>query len=142
MDTLPVDYQGQFSPDMKSLALQLHQDDGITELALNRFFKIHSIYISGSTISKIITQDIALFHQKNVIPCSSSTIIKASHSHSYLARLKKLKFTISIGQLNNFLIEKKGDFHKEKDDLLPVAFSVSSYIHANNTDARHQGNNG
>ena len=45
MDTLSVDYQGQFSPDMKSLALQLYQDDGITELALNRFFFLNTKYL-------------------------------------------------------------------------------------------------
>lgn len=59
-----------------------------------------------------------------------------------LAGLKELKFTISSGQLNNLLIEKKGAFHKEKDGLLPAAFSVSDYVHVDDTGARHQGNNG
>ncbi len=59
-----------------------------------------------------------------------------------LAGLKELKFTISSDQLNNLLIEKKDNFHKEKDGLLPAAFSVSDYVHVDDTGARHEGNNG
>lgn len=62
MGALPVGYQGQFGPSIKSLILQLYQDGGMTEPALNRFFETHGIHISAGTISKIITQDIAPFH--------------------------------------------------------------------------------
>lgn len=64
MGALPVGYQGQFGPGIKSLVLNLYQDGGMTEPALNRFFETHGIYISAGTISKIITQDIAPFHDE------------------------------------------------------------------------------
>lgn len=44
--------------------------------------------------------------------------------------------------MNNLLIEKKDNFHKEKDGLLPAAFSVSDYVDVDDTGARHEGNNG
>lgn len=64
MGALPPGYQGLFGPGIKSLVLNLYQDGGMTEPALNRFFETHDIYISAGTISKIITQDIVPFHQE------------------------------------------------------------------------------
>lgn len=61
---LPPGYHGQFSPEIKALVMDLYQDGGMTEPAIERFFKTHGVYISSGTISKIITDDVALFHQE------------------------------------------------------------------------------
>jgi hypothetical protein len=40
------------------------------------------------------------------------------------------------------LIEGKGDFHREKDDILSAGLEVCSYINVDDTGARHKGKNG
>ncbi|MFZ2407464.1 MAG: transposase [Methylobacter sp.] len=59
-----------------------------------------------------------------------------------LEQLGEIGVDISAGQLNNILIENKGDFHQEKDDILAVGLEVSSYVNVDDTGARHQGKNG
>lgn len=59
-----------------------------------------------------------------------------------LEQLDELGIDISAGQLNNLLIEEKERFHREKDRILSVGLEVSTYIHVDDTGARHQGNNG
>jgi hypothetical protein len=49
---------------------------------------------------------------------------------------------ISAGQLNRLLTEDLEPFHAEKDELLATGLAVSSYIHVDDTAARHQGHNG
>jgi hypothetical protein len=61
---LPPGYEGEFSPEVKALVMDLYQDGGMTEPAIERFLKTHGIYISSGTISKIITDDVAPFHQE------------------------------------------------------------------------------
>ncbi|MGH2412726.1 MAG: hypothetical protein ACRDEA_03315 [Microcystaceae cyanobacterium] len=48
---------------------------------------------------------------------------------------------ISSGQLNRLLVEDKEAYHAEKEDILRVGLSVSSYINTDDTSARHQGVN-
>lgn len=60
---LPPGYHGQFSPETKALVMDLYQDGGMTEPAIERFLRTHGVYISSGTISKIITDDVAPFHQ-------------------------------------------------------------------------------
>ncbi len=48
---------------------------------------------------------------------------------------------ISRGQLNRILVEDKEKYHGEKQDILRVGLSVSSYINTDDTGARHQGVN-
>jgi hypothetical protein len=50
--------------------------------------------------------------------------------------------TISSGQLHRLITEGKEPFHREKDEILRVGLRVSSHIHADDTGARHQGQNG
>lgn len=49
---------------------------------------------------------------------------------------------ISSGQLNRLLTERHEAFHAEKAEMLRVGLAVSSYIHVDDTAARHQGQNG
>ncbi len=59
-----------------------------------------------------------------------------------LEQLLQLGLEISAGQLSRILTEKKDPFHQEKDQLLPAALEVSSYVQVDDTGARHQGRNG
>ncbi|NES25211.1 MAG: transposase [Symploca sp. SIO3E6] len=48
---------------------------------------------------------------------------------------------LSSGQLNRILVEDKEKYHSEKQELLRVGLSVSSYINTDDTGARHEGVN-
>ena len=48
---------------------------------------------------------------------------------------------IAAGQLNQILVEDKDKYHDEKQEILRVGLSVSSYINTDDTGARHQGVN-
>jgi len=49
---------------------------------------------------------------------------------------------ISAGQLNHLLTEAHERFHEEKAELKAVGLAVSRYFQADDTGARHQGQNG
>jgi Transposase IS66 family len=57
-------------------------------------------------------------------------------------QLNQLGIDISAGELSRILTEGKGAFHREKDELLPAALAVSSYIEVDDTGARHRGHTG
>ncbi len=57
-------------------------------------------------------------------------------------QLRQLGFDISAGELSRILTEGKDAFHREKDELLPAALAVSSYIEVDDTGARHRGHTG
>jgi len=59
-----------------------------------------------------------------------------------LEQLRQLGIDISSGQLNRILTEGKDAFHQEKEELLPAGLETSSYIHADDTVARHEGKQG
>jgi hypothetical protein len=59
-----------------------------------------------------------------------------------LEQLRQLGVDISSGQLNRILTEDKDAFHQEKEELLPAGLATASYIHADDTVARHQGEQG
>ena len=59
-----------------------------------------------------------------------------------LEQLHQLGIDISAGELSRILTEGKDAFHQEKDELLPAALAVSSYVEVDDTGARHQGHNG
>jgi hypothetical protein len=49
---------------------------------------------------------------------------------------------LSSGQLNRIITEGKDRFHAEKTDLLSAGIDHSSYLHVDDTGARHGGKNG
>jgi hypothetical protein len=57
-------------------------------------------------------------------------------------QLLEMGIDISSGQLHNLLTENKDLFHQERDELLPTALEVSTYIGVDDTGARHDGHNG
>lgn len=59
-----------------------------------------------------------------------------------LAFLWDAGIDISSGQVNRLLLENHEGFHAEKDQLLAVGLALSPYVHADDTAARHRGQNG
>jgi len=59
-----------------------------------------------------------------------------------LEQLDEFGIDMSVGQLNNLLIEEKDRFHQEKDRILSVGLEVSGYVNVDDTGARHKGKNG
>src|SRR3954470_18567795 len=59
-----------------------------------------------------------------------------------LEQLHQLGIDISAGELCRILTEGKEAFHREKDELLPAALAVSTYVQVDDTGARHRGHNG
>jgi hypothetical protein len=56
--------------------------------------------------------------------------------------LQEWGIDISTGQLHNLLSENKERFHAEQQQVLRVGLETASYIHTDDTGARHQGKNG
>jgi hypothetical protein len=59
-----------------------------------------------------------------------------------LEQLHQLGLDISAGELDRILTEGKDAFHQEKDELLPAALAVSTYVEVDDTGARHRGQTG
>jgi Transposase IS66 family len=59
-----------------------------------------------------------------------------------LEQLRAYGIDISAGELNRLITEDKAEFHQEKTEILPAGFKASTYIHVDDTGARHQGKNG
>lgn len=59
-----------------------------------------------------------------------------------LEQMRQLGIDLSSGQLNRILTEGKDAFHQEKEELLPAGLLSSSYVHADDTVARHEGKQG
>jgi len=58
-----------------------------------------------------------------------------------LDQLRSMGIQMSAGQLNNILLQNKTAFIKEAAELLPIAAKVEGEIQADDTGARHQGQN-
>ena len=75
-----------------------------------------------------------------------SYILYQYHQHVtqplLLAQLRDIGVKISSGRLSEFITENLDVFHNEKDEILKVGLSVSTYIHADDTGARHGGKTG
>ena len=55
--------------------------------------------------------------------------------------MREWEIDISSGQLNQIIVEGKEKYHQEKQEILRIGLSVSSYINTDDTGARHQGIN-
>ena len=56
--------------------------------------------------------------------------------------LQEWGIDISTGHLHNLLSENKESFHAEQQQVLRVGLETASYVHTDDTGARHQGKNG
>ena len=69
------------------------------------------------------------------------------YHHCHVTQPKLLKMMedwdidISAGQLNRILVEDKDKYHIEKQEILQVGLTVSTYINTDDTGARHKGVN-
>lgn len=59
-----------------------------------------------------------------------------------LEQLREWGVDISTGQINEILLSNHEAFHEEKEKLLEVGLSASSYITVDDSGARHKGKNG
>lgn len=59
-----------------------------------------------------------------------------------LEQLREFGAEISAAQLHRLLTEGQEQFHREKEEILPVGLRVSKVVHADDTGARHRGKNG
>jgi hypothetical protein len=59
-----------------------------------------------------------------------------------LEQLRQWGIDLSAGQLNRLLTEDREAFHQEKEELLPAGLVGAAYVQADDTGARHQGQNG
>ena len=57
-------------------------------------------------------------------------------------QLRDWGIDLSSGQLHRLITEDQTPFHQEKDALLSAALSASTYLHVDDTGARHAGKNG
>jgi len=57
-------------------------------------------------------------------------------------QLLEFGIDISTGKINNIITEDNNVFHLEKDQILCTGLEVSSYVHVDDTGARHKGQNG
>jgi multidrug efflux pump subunit AcrA (membrane-fusion protein) len=57
-------------------------------------------------------------------------------------QLQEWGIDISTGQLHNLLSENQESFHAEQQQVLRVGLETASYVHTDDTGARHQGKNG
>jgi hypothetical protein len=62
--------------------------------------------------------------------------------HLIYEQLQSFGVEISKGQVNRILMSTDGGFHQEQADILRAGIETSSYIHTDDTGARHQGRNG
>ena len=57
-------------------------------------------------------------------------------------QLRDWGIDLSRGQLHRLITEDQTPFHQEKDALLNAGLGVSTYLHVDDTGARHAGKNG
>jgi regulator of replication initiation timing len=64
MAKLPPGFEGEFSPELKSLILTLKHSSNMSESKIHEFLESIGIYISPATISRILTKNNDVFHQE------------------------------------------------------------------------------
>ena len=57
-------------------------------------------------------------------------------------QMEEWSIDISRGQINQILTENQEDFHSEQQQVLAAGLETASYVHTDDTGARHQGKNG
>jgi len=61
---LPLGYEGQFGPRVKSYILSSYYESNMTESAIVKTLKTHGIMISKCTVSRILTDNKERYHQE------------------------------------------------------------------------------
>jgi len=66
MAGLPVGYDGEFGPGIRSLVLSLKYVCNMSEPKVLEFLQEHKVVISAATISRMLTKNLETFHQEKV----------------------------------------------------------------------------
>jgi len=108
-----------------------------------RFLLAEYITVEGKTVVGKLPQE----YQGHYGPTLISFIIYQHHQcrvpqNLIVEQLQELGIDISSGQVNRILIENKDSFHAEQNQILQVGLETATYIHTDDTGARHQGQNG
>lgn len=80
--------------------------------------------------------------------CTLKSFILHQYYHGHVTQplifeqLNEIGIHISTGEISRIIIEDKGVFHTEKEEILKKGLEVSRYINVDDTGARHDGNNG
>jgi hypothetical protein len=61
---LPVGIKGEFGPGLRTQVLTLYHVANVSEPKIHEFLANMGVWISKATISRIITEDIDLFHKE------------------------------------------------------------------------------
>jgi hypothetical protein len=64
MAELPFGCQGEFGPGVRTLVLCLYHDAGMSQPNIHRLLETAGLYISKATISRMITDNLAVFHEE------------------------------------------------------------------------------
>ncbi len=108
-----------------------------------RFLLAEYVTTEGNTVvGKLPSQ-----YQGHYGPTLMSFILYQHHQcrvpqNLILEQMRELGVDISAGQINRILIENKESFHAEQNQILQVGLETATYIHTDDTGARHKGQNG
>lgn len=75
---LPTGIQGGFAPGVKALVLCLYHDANLSQPGIHRLLDTAGLVISKATISRMVTDDLAVFHDEK-----SAIVAAGLHSTNY-----------------------------------------------------------
>lgn len=125
-----------------------YRDYDVQELELKRhnirFRLAEYVTVDGKTI---VGQLPAKYRHGHFGPVLLSYVVHQYHGCRVsqpliYEELQGLGIDISIGQIHNIVSERTTEFHAEQQGVLKVGLECSSYVHTDDTGARHQGKNG
>lgn len=113
--------------------------------------KAHSIrfklaeYVSAE--GKTIVGQLPVEYVDHYGPTLKAFILYQHHQcrvpqHLIYEQLQEFGIEISKGQVNRILMAENGSFQQEQADVLRAGLECASYVHTDDTGARHQGRNG
>lgn len=90
---LPPGCQGEFGPGVKALVLCLHHDAGMTQPNIHRLLETAGICISKATVSRMITDDLFVFHnEKSAIVAAGFQSTNYQHVDDTSARVNGVNY--------------------------------------------------
>lgn len=124
---------------------QYYTVQGLVIQARNILYRLERWLLpDGSYRTASLPSDVSGYH----FDATLRSFIDYQYHHQHvtqpllLEQLRDYGIDISAGELNRLITENKEIFHQEKTEILPAGLAVSTYIHVDDTGARHQGKNG
>ena len=108
-----------------------------------RFLLAEYVTVEGKTIVGKLPRE----YKGHYGPTLMSFILYQYHQcrvpqNLILEELRELGVDISAGQVNRILLDNQESFHTEQSQVLLAGLESASYVHTDDTGARHQGKNG